>query len=407
MKRVLDIIPFKGLFPPMNGGMLRAINLLNQLAKNFEVTAIMHQDRNEFLKSVDEYPAFKNIGVISTGEQKAPADLFAVLPEKFAKALRFRYWNRSLRGPGNDDFLKIHPVLNRLLKEKEFDYVILEDMSLLNIAKVVRRLLPRATIIYDAYNVNSRLAAASLSSGAMSVSEYERLKKNESEIYKLVDYVFTCSELDLGQLTEMNRGKLKGFVIPNGVGIPSHSDNITVTADNDDLLFCGSLDYFPNREGLLWFCREILPLVLKLKPSARLMVVGKGDPGGELRQELQHRSIINYGKVDSVADYYKKAAIAVVPLISGSGTRLKLLEAMGYKVPVVSTSAGAEGIEYVPGQNIMIADDSQAFANGIAQLLNNREQAKNIAEKAFSFVKKRYDWNGIGTRIHSYLNNIS
>lgn len=389
----------------MNGGMLRCINLLNQVSTYFDVTAIIHQDKGSFLRATEEYPALKNVTVFSTADQHPPIDVFTLLPAKARTALRYRYWNRSFKGPADGNFLSIYPVLTRVLKKEKFDYVILEDMTILNTIKVIRRNLPEAKVIYDAYNVNTTLAKTAFNSKQIPQWEYELTKKIESNLDGLIDYIFTCSELDLEVLKSMNNGKLKGVVIPNGATIPansfSHAENHQ--SGPSKILFCGSMDYLPNQEGLLWFCKKVLPLIVKEEPSLQLMVVGKGQPDVELLQLLAHKNIINYGMVERVSDYYEKAQVAIVPLLSGSGTRLKLLEAMGYKVPVVSTSVGAEGIAYTNQKDILIADDEVSFAKNVIELTRNSVVANHIAQQAFSFIKETYDWNIIGKKLYYFL----
>jgi polysaccharide biosynthesis protein PslH len=405
LKRILVIIPFRDIYPPMNGGKQRAINLLHQLAKHFEVTAIIQQDIASFSCSVEEYPALKNCTILSTESIGKPRDLFSLLPSRLANALRFRYWNRSLKGPAEESFLLIYPVLNDLLKKKKFDHVILEEMGSLNTTRTIRRFLPAMHIIYDAYNVNTKLAVAETDNGMKNGSHLELIRQMESNLYKSVDAIFTCSDQDLEELIRMNGNRIEGVVIPNGVTIPAGISGSVqeAGAGTDDVLFCGSLDYFPNQEGLIWFCQHVFPLLLAKKPSVRLLVVGKGDPGDELRNFLNHPSIINYGRVDRVDVYYKKAALALIPLLSGSGTRLKLLEAMGKGVAVISTSVGAEGIDYTDKKNILIADDPVAFSQAILRSLEDKQASAGLAAEAFLLVKKEYDWEVIGNKLVSYL----
>jgi glycosyltransferase involved in cell wall biosynthesis len=400
------IVPFGNIYPPMNGGMQRCINMLNQLAKYFSVTAIIHQDEKSFLRAIDEYPELVNCRVISTKSFKRSFDLFSLAPKKIGNALRYRYWNRSLKGKAGSDFLSIYPLLKNELKKQQFDCFILEDISILNLAKVICRYQPGSRIIYDAYNVNTKLAEATFKKGKTEKENYLEIKKCESNLSLFVTEVFTCSNDDLNELVEMNNKKISGTVIPNGVKIDSKLLDVkeeTSVTDNN-IIFCGSMDYFPNQEGLIWFCKEVFPLMLKENPQIKLMVVGRGEPGDELNNLLKHDSIIFFGMVDDVNDYYKKAAVAIVPLLSGSGTRLKLLEAMGCKTPVVSTTAGAEGINYTEKKNILIADDNASFANAVVELLNDRSLAGSIATAAYSFVKENYDWNVVGEKLNLCLN---
>ena len=220
--------------------------------------------------------------------------------------------------------------------------------------------------------------------------------------------IFTCSQNDLDQLIEMNSGKLAGVVVPNGVGITEIQRNLDGETKKEplEMLFCGSIEYLPNKEGLTWFCKEVFPLVLAKLPDAKLSIVGRGNPGKELSDLLKSSSIFNHGGVERINTYYQRASIAIVPLLSGSGTRLKLMEAMAFKVPVVSTSIGAEGINYTDRKNILIADSPGSFANEVIELLQNPQLANNIANEAFLLVKNEYDWDIVGDKMANYLESL-
>ena len=402
------IIPFDGVYPPMNGGMLRCISLLNQLSKYFLVTIITHQKKELFAQAFDEYPFLKNCTVISTGSFSLRKDIFSVLPLRYQKALRYRYWNRSLFNSSEDHFLMIYPVLKDFLNKNKVDYAIMEALFIVgSTAKVVRRYQPKAQIIYNAYNVDSQLAQTAFENGKISEKGLRLIQKEESSLADSVNKIFACSDIDLAELRRLNDNKIDGFVIPNGVKInAAFLEKKQHSQKNNKILFCGSMDYFPNQEGLTWFCKEVFPLIINENPDIQLMVVGKGDPGEELLVLLKHPSIIFYGMVDRVDDYYRKAAVAVVPLLSGSGTRLKLLEAMGSNTATVSTTAGAEGIHYTNKKNILIADDKVSFARAVVELINDERLANSIAEAAFHFVKENYDWNIIGQKLETCLNSI-
>lgn len=398
------IIPFWSIYPPMGGGKQRTINLLHQLCRDFDVTVIILQDIDSFSAAMEEYPALKRCTIFSTVGEPA-RDLFSLLPERIANALRFRWWNRSLRGPAEKTFLLVYPQLRPLFDGKPFDCVLLEEMASLSLARVIRRAWPSAWIVYDGYNVNTKLAALELSQGQIPESYYEVVRQTESSLFRSVDGIFACSEQDLAELVNMNGSKISGAVIPNGVGLPETARKFDPASTPDDILFCGSLDYFPNQEGLTWFCKEVFPLILQKRPEVRLLVVGKGEPNAELSDLLKGTGIVNYGMVDRVDVFYRKASLAVVPLLSGSGTRLKLLEAMGQQVAVVSTTIGAEGIDYTDKENILIADDNRQFADAVLRLLADKKMSGDLSEKAFSFVKERYDWNRIGEKMAAYFRN--
>lgn len=409
MKKLLMVIPFDRFYPPMNGGSLRCFNLLNQLCKYFEVTALMHQDIESFSKSGAEFPDIKNANLLSTKDNKEKKDIYSLLPLKYRDAIRFRIWNRSLTEPAESSYLLLYPQMKEFLQSYPVDYVILEDMSIISLAKLVKRYHPGVPVIYDAYNVNSKLSAVALEKSMISQREYDGILKTETSLYNWVTKIFTCSENDLEELRSMNGGRIDGAVIPNGVGIPDtlKEEPVESGLGSNEILFCGSLDYLPNQEGLSWFCRHVFPLVLNRLPAAQLLVVGKGNPGEDLAELLKGRGIVNYGMVDRVDTYYKKAALAVVPLLSGSGTRLKLLESMAHRVPVVSTTSGAEGINYADGKNILIADGAELFAQRVVEMLDNPPMARQISQEAFRFVQNEYDWNIVGKKMFDYISGLN
>lgn len=386
----------------MNGGMLRCFHILCQLSRFFRVTAILHQDRSEFLAAAELFPELRDCEIISTKDFPEPNDVFSLLPGSIKNGLRFRYWRKTWKGPTDSSFLLYYPMLVKELKYKRYDYVILENLSTLNAVPIIRRLSSSSLIIYDAHNVDSRLTVASSNGSADHGSAH--IEEVEASLHRQVDGLIACSDIDLETFRKMNVGSLKGAVVPNGIEIRPVLPGISNNNGYKQLIFCGSLDYEPNREGLLWFCGKVLPILIEKVSSARLIVIGKGEPGSELSKVLQTSAISYYGRVESVDHYYRHALVAIVPLFTGSGTRLKVLEAMSRQVPVVSTTKGAEGIDYTAGKDILIADDTDAFAEKIIELMQNKARAEALATNGFLLVKQRYDWNVIGSNMAEVFN---
>jgi glycosyltransferase involved in cell wall biosynthesis len=204
----------------------------------------------------------------------------------------------------------------------------------------------------------------------------------------------------------MNDGQLKVGVVPNGVSVPAKKYNEAVNEQIPRfLIFCGSLWSIPNAEGLHWFCKRIWPLVLNEFPGLKLLVVGVGELPEKYAEAYNTPSTEFTGAVDDVKPWYNKAAISVVPLLTGSGTRLKILEAMGMGVPIISTAIGAEGIDYTDGREIVIADKESDFANKVIALLKNKVQRINMSKEARKLVSVQYDWNVVGDKMTCFLND--
>ena len=168
-----------------------------------------------------------------------------------------------------------------------------------------------------------------------------------------------------------------------------------------DLVFVGALDWRPNIDGLKWFASHVFPLVRARRPDCSLTIVGRS-PGSEVRR-LAGKNIAVTGTVADVRPYLWQSAVSIVPLRIGGGTRLKIYEAMAARVPVVSTSIGAEGLDVRGGENIAIADSPYEFAQACLDLLANGAERRRIAINAWEMVAACYSWESYrsGIRAHA------
>ena len=405
MKSILIIVPYDEVYPPMNGGMQRCFNIIHQLAKYFNLTLIINQHKAAFLKSVTNYPAIANVKVYSTHDVPAIKDVFNFGPRKFQKSLRYRWLKKQLNGPADDMFLQYYSVLVKLLKQQTFDIVILENLASLNAVSVIRKYDKQVKIIYDAHNVDSNLAAVGAIKWALNEEELLLINKVQQSLSENVNAILACSKNDLDDFIEMNKNSLPGVVIPNGVSVANSLVEEGVKMQKPEyILFCGILWSTPNTEGLHWFYKNSWPVVQKSFPGLKLLVVGGGKLPADMEALYADSSLQFTGAVEDVKPWYNKAAIAIVPLLSGSGTRLKILEAMSLGLPVISTSKGAEGISYTDGANIIIADKEVEFAHEVMSLLNDKDKRKAIQQSARKLVEEQYDWDVIGTTLSTYLN---
>ena len=376
----------------MNGGMKRCFHILHQLAKYFEVTAIMHQDKESFIEASAKYPEISNIEVHSTKEQTKTRAVLDVLPARFENAMRYRWIKKKLWSTTDGNFLRYHPLLEQLLSKNTYDAVILENLSTVNAVSVIRKYDREVKIVYDAHNIDSQLAAGT--------ENHEEIFKLETNLYKHVNAVFVCSEHDRNVLEQMNRNRLKAITIPNGIEVTKELyDEGVKNLNPQHIIFCGALSTKPNREGLHWFYDMVWPRVRAAFPGLKLLVVGSGNIPETFQPLLKDSSLIFTGAVGDVKPFYNQATIAIVPLLNGSGTRLKVLEAMNLGVPVVSTTKGAEGIEYTNNKEIVIADSETDFAKSVIELLDNKNTRLEMQMRARKLVEQKYDWDVIGEKL--------
>jgi glycosyltransferase involved in cell wall biosynthesis len=160
------------------------------------------------------------------------------------------------------------------------------------------------------------------------------------------------------------------------------------------LTFLGGLHWPPNADGVTWFASEIWPAVARAVPGSVLTVIGKGGPSRLGPPELRDRIEVT-GYVADLGPYLAETAAFIVPLRTGAGMRVKILDAWSWALPVVSTKVGAEGIETVDGENILIGDEPAAFAEKLVDVLTRPEEARRIADNGRAAVLARYDWRKV------------
>jgi len=167
------------------------------------------------------------------------------------------------------------------------------------------------------------------------------------------------------------------------------------------------MDWAPNSDAALYFCREILPLIWNEMPDAKFYIVGKNPPESVRSLEKRESRIVVTGAVPDVRPYEERAKVFVVPLRIGGGTRLKILEAMSMSRPVLSTAVGAEGIEAKDGVHLELADRPEDFAARAVALLRDDARCRALGEAGRKFVRENYDWKIIGRKADAVYEQIA
>lgn len=261
---------------------------------------------------------------------------------------------------------------------------------------------PRVTTVLDVDDVESskvRRQARVLGSGrilrkAYLLAESLKLKRIERAALDAVDAALVCSSGDLAEL-QSRGGRAAVHVVPNGTEIRDGRDFPGAGGrDADTLLFLGAMGYAPNEDAVLHFAADILPLVERRIPGVRLLVAG-GSPSDRVRSLHDGKKIVIAGFVEDKDRVLESAALMVVPLRMGGGTRIKILDAMTHGCPVVSTHVGCEGLDVNDGADILIADGPQEFAEKCIRALRDAGLRQALAAAGWNLVRKQYDWKVI------------
>ncbi len=215
-----------------------------------------------------------------------------------------------------------------------------------------------------------------------------RMFEYEAQVCRESAYVIAVSETDASRMREMF-GISKVSAVPTGVDVDFFTPQAAGAAPAADLVFVGSMDWLPNVDGVLYFSREILPLIRRSKPDCTLAVVGRNPPREILQLVTEDPRIRVTGTVEDIRPYFWNSSVSIVPLRIGGGTRLKIFEAMAAKTPVVSTSIGAEGLPVTSGEDCYLADSPQDFAARCLELLSDAPLRARIASTGWELVTSR------------------
>ena len=226
--------------------------------------------------------------------------------------------------------------------------------------------------------------------------EATKLRDYEAEVSPDFDVNIFMSSNDQALLADRVAG-IRSAVVPNGVDIAYFTpDPAPVTPT---LIYTGGMNMFANRDAVMWFLAEVWPAISAARPEVQFCVVGQ-DPPKELKAAaLRDPRIVVTGYVDDIRPFVRKAAVYVVPLRVGGGTRLKVLDAMASGKAIVSTSVGCEGIDVEAGEHLLVADTPQAFAQTTLALLADSAQQRRLGAAARTHVEQRYGWSAMGDRL--------
>ncbi len=268
--------------------------------------------------------------------------------------------------------------------------------------------LPRGVrLIGDTHNIEfDNLRRAFEQTSSPWLRQYFRIqsaltKREELAYTRRFDTVCVTSERDR-RVLQAAVPAARIAVVPNGVDLEVHQRR-GGTRESGTILFTGLMSYYPNAHGVLWFIKEIFPLVLQQVPHARLLVVGADPPPSVRRLAGEHVTVTGY--VDDVRPFLARAEAYVVPLRIGGGTRVKALQAMAMGIPIVSTPLGCEGLEVRHADQALLADTPAEFAAAVGRVLQDPALRDHLATCAADHVRG-YEWSRVGELLNDAFTTV-
>lgn len=297
----------------------------------------------------------------------------------------------------------MHRLVGSLLEEAPFDLIHVDQLWMAQYALQARSsgaAAPRPRVTLDQHNavhlIPARLAGSSRNPVKRALLQWEarRLERYEVEVCQQVDHLVWVSQEDRAALRRAglpSSGWLTEEVIPICIDL-TEKRPLQRTARPRRVTFLGGLNWPPNWEGVLWFVREVWPLVVERFPDVTLTVIGKqpATPLATLPSGVASLEVTGY--VADPRPYLEESAVFIVPLHAGGGMRVKIVDAWGWGLPIVSTAIGAEGTCCQDGHNLLIADQPDTFAAAIIRLLEDPEFAAQLGQHGRETCERWYDW---------------
>ncbi len=388
-------------YPPKDGGAIATLSLLKGLAAlGFDVTLLSFNTRKHYYPEELLPGDLTDSMKIYTVNADTTISLFGAMTNLLFS--RKPYIARRFENAA------FHQKLSEILKEQSYDIIQMEGPYMASYLPLIRK-FSRAKVVLRAHNIEHEIWNGRWQKETNPLQKVylrnltKRIKKLETDLLQKVDAVLPISGRDEAVLQRLNSG-IKTCVVPTGI------DSTSYPADGNqhtkDLFFLGALDWVPNQEGLKWFIDKVLPLIDQTKPGISIHVAGRNAPASFVKL-LNHRMIQYHGEIEDARTFMLDHGIMIVPLLTGSGIRIKILEGMAMGKCIITTTTGAEGIPAIDGKHLFIADDPETFKNTLFRVMKNDALAGEVSASAKKLVQEKFDTFAISSRLGEFYNKLA
>lgn len=402
MRKKLSILQFanKPPFPPMDGGAIGMNNVTQGLLDLGNEVKLISINTSKHFVDINtlpkEYRDQTKIELHFVDTEIKIRDAFFNLFGNRSYHIQ-RFFNTSLANR-----------ISEILQNQKFDIIILESIFLIDYLDIIRK-NTNAKIILRAPNVEHLIWERLAFEEKNPIKKLylnilaSRLKNTELNSINKFDGLFTVTEKDLNLFKEYC-SKIPSTFIPTGLDVTKEKmlgKLELVQKEIPTIFHLGALDWMPNQEGIIWFLSNVWPIVLNKAPEAKIYIAGRR-PFKEL-YAWQNESIIIEGEIEDAGKFIESHDIMIVPLFSGSGMRVKIIEGMMLGKAIISTKIGAEGIEVHPDKDIILAETKEEFANAILELIHDKNKLNSIKENAAINCKINYSNDNLAKKLEDFL----
>jgi glycosyltransferase involved in cell wall biosynthesis len=381
-------------YPPRWGFGTRVYQLMRQIASRHDATLLCYAapgDENvERLRQ--EFP----VEAVERERTGVAAKRFDQLRSLGSKA---PYDSRSVYSR------ELQRALDSLFAERGFDIVQLESalLTLFEIPRTARLVLDEHNLEYEVYG-RLREAERSTLRREFYRLEERRMRRFEERAWQRAAGCVTTSERE-AEIIRPLAPDTPVAVVPNGVDIDYFRPPAEPSVEPGMLVFNGVLDYRPNVDAVNFLVDEVLPLIRTERPEVRLAVVGRGSAGA--LDDLRRRGVEATGEVPDVRPWLARAEVVVVPIRTGSGTRLKVVEGLAMGKPMVSTTVGCEGVDVRNDEHLLIGDSAQEFAKKVLRLFEEPALGGQLGRAGRELMEREYSWDRAGELLESLYERVA
>jgi glycosyltransferase involved in cell wall biosynthesis len=381
-------------FPPIWGFGTRVYQFLRLLGRRHTVTLLTYEEPGEH----DKITALSRIcSAIHTIPRPAETNRRKRFAQLASLCSTLSYQRRNLYSRAMQE------ALNTLTSKERFDVIQIESSQLASF-----KFDPRSVLVLDEHNIEYELlyrmfrTETALARRFYNWIEFTKFRREEITSWQLASGCISTSKRE-EEIIKQIVPCAQTIVGQNGVDVDYFLPS-SEPIDENALVMTGLMHYRPNIDGAVHFVQEVLPRLLASRPGIVFYIVGAG--ATDEVKKLAGSNVVVTDTVPDVRPYVRKAAVFVVPLRMGGGTRLKVLEGLSMEKAVVSTSVGCEGIDVTHGQHLLIADDPIAFADGILKVLNNPDLAMTLGREGRGLVEREYTWKAVVERLEAFYERL-
>jgi polysaccharide biosynthesis protein PslH len=382
--RILQISN-KAPYPPNDGSSIAIYNMgMGFLENNVDLHVLTINTKKHYKPDSDVPLNYKSKAHYRSVYQNTNVTLMGSLLNLFSSE---SYFVSRFR------FRDFEFALVEKFRRNEFDIIQLEGLFVATYIPLIRK-HSKAKIVLRAHNIEYLIWERHLKNERsvfkkMYLSlQTKRLKNFELQVFNEIDAIVTITDFDKKIVEDC------GFPKPiynciTGVDVSAYKTKATAAEKQGTIFHFASMDWMPNQEAVDWFLENCWKKILNAVPGVKLILAGRNMPSRFRDLNLPNVQVIE--KVNDSKVFYNEHQVMLVPLLSGSGLRIKIIEGMAYGKAIVSTSIGAEGINYENGKNILIADDAEEFSKAVISLLQDNSKRKLLEKEAQLFAEREFD----------------